>query len=101
MKYIESIREGDRLNDIYFCKNRQSLVTKNGKPYESVLLQDKTGVIDAKIWEPNSMGIDEFDTMDYVEVGGEVTSFQGQLQVSIKRIPSAPRGNTTRQIICR
>lgn len=92
MKYIESIREGDRLNDIYFCKNKQSLVTKNGKPYESVLLQDKTGVIDAKIWEPNSMGIDEFDTMDYVEVGGEVTSFQGQLQVSIKRIRKCAEG---------
>ena len=92
MKFIESIKEGDRLNDIYFCKSRQSLTTKNGKPYESVLLQDKTGIIDAKIWEPNSMGIDEFDAMDYVEVGGEVSSFQGQLQVSIKRIRKCSDG---------
>ena len=77
MRYINELREGDRVGDIYLCKQKQSAVTKNGKPYESVILQDKTGVIDGKIWDPNSLGIDEFEALEYVEIVGDVTSFAG------------------------
>ena len=92
MKFIEALREGERINDVYLCKYKQSAVTKNGKPYENVILQDKTGTIDAKIWEPNSMGIDDFDMMDYIAVVGDVSSFQGALQVSIKRVRKVREG---------
>ncbi len=86
MKYIKELREGDRIHDIYLCKHRQPAVTKNGKPYENVILQDKTGTVDAKVWDPNNPGISDFEAMDYVEVFGEVTNFNGALQVNIKRI---------------
>lgn len=86
MKYIKELKEGDRVFDIYLCKHKQTAVTKNGKPYENVILQDKTGTIDAKVWEPNNPGIGEYDTLDYIEVYGEVSSFQGALQISVKRI---------------
>ena len=43
MKFIKDYKEGDRVFDIYLCKHKQSAVTKNGKPYETVILQDKTG----------------------------------------------------------
>lgn len=86
MKYIQDYKEGDRVFDIYLCKRKQSAVTKNGKAYENVILQDKTGVMDAKVWDPNSAGINDYDTMDYIEVYGEVNNFQGVLQVNVKRI---------------
>ena len=86
MKFIKDYREGDRISDIYLCKHKQAAVTKNGKPYENVILQDKTGTIDAKVWEPNSPGIADYDAKDYIEVFGEVNSFQGALQVNVKRI---------------
>ncbi|MBR4719709.1 MAG: HD domain-containing protein [Lachnospiraceae bacterium] len=86
MKYIEQFKESDNVNDIYLIKHKQALVTKNGKPYENVILQDKTGSIDAKIWDPNSAGIEDYDALDYCSIVGNVTSFNGQLQVSIKRI---------------
>lgn len=86
MKYIKDLKEGDRVFDIYLCKHKQAAVTKNGKPYENVILQDKTGTIDAKVWEPNNPGISEYDAMDYIEVYGDVNSFQGALQISVKRI---------------
>ena len=44
MKFIKDYKEGDRVFDIYLCKHKQSAVTKNGKPYETVILQDKTGI---------------------------------------------------------
>ena len=92
MKFIKDYREGDRISDIYLCKHKQSAVTKNGKPYENVILQDKTGTIDAKVWEPNSMGIEDYDAKDYIEVFGEVNSFQGALQVNVKRIRVCKEG---------
>ena len=92
MKFIEALREGERINDVYLCKYKQSAVTKNGKPYENVILQDKTGTIDAKVWEPNSAGISDFDALDYIEVYGEVTNFQGALQINLKRIRLCQEG---------
>lgn len=92
MKYIKDYKEGDRVFDIYLCKHKQSAVTKNGKPYDNVILQDRTGTLDAKVWEPNSAGIGEFSALDYIEVYGEVNNFQGALQVNVKRIRLCKEG---------
>ena len=51
MRYIDSFREGMHISDVYLCKNRQIALTKNGKEYGNLVLQDKTGTIDAKIWD--------------------------------------------------
>ena len=92
MKYIQEYKEGDRVFDIYLCKHKQAATTKNGKPYENVILQDKTGTIDAKVWDPNNMGIEDYDSLDYIEVYGEVTTFQGANQVNVKRIRRCREG---------
>lgn len=92
MKYIKDYKDGDRVFDIYLCKHKISAVTKNGKPYDTVVLQDKTGTIDAKVWDPNNAGIAEFDSLDYIEVYGDITSFQGVLQVNVKRIRKCQEG---------
>ena len=67
-------------------------MTKTGKAYENVILQDKTGTADAKIWDPNSQGIDDFSNLDYVDIVADVTSFQGQMQLNIKRVRKAREG---------
>lgn len=92
MKYLKDYKEGDRVGEIYLCKFKQSAVTKNGKPYETVILQDKTGTLDAKIWSPNDAGIDDFDALDFIEVFGDVVSFQGAYQVNVKRIRRCHEG---------
>ncbi len=92
MRFINELHEGDRISGIYLCKQKQSAMTKNGKPYDSIILQDKTGMLDGKIWDPNSLGIDEFDALDYIDVMGDVTSFAGAMQVNIKRVRKAGEG---------
>lgn len=92
MKYIESFREGERVSGIYLCKFRQSALTKAGKSYENLIFQDKTGMIDSKIWDPNSGGIEDFDAMDYVDIVADVTMFQGQPQLNVKRARKAREG---------
>ena len=92
MKYIKDYKEGDRIFDIYLCKHKQSAVTKIGKAYDNVILQDKTGTLDAKVWDPHNPGIGEFDSLDYIEVYGDVTCFQNALQVNVKRIRKCQEG---------
>ena len=92
MKFIKDMKAGDRVADIYMCKHKLIATTKNGKEYFSVTLQDKTGTVDAKVWEPYSDGIDEFDDTDYIDVFGEVTSFNGALQINVKRARKCHEG---------
>lgn len=92
MKYIESFREGERIAGIYFCKFKNIAVSKNGKEYGSVIIQDKTGTVDGKIWELYSPGIEEFETMDYIDIKGDVTVFNGSIQLNIKQARKAEEG---------
>ena len=91
MRYIGELREGDNVADIYLCKMKNIAKTKAGKTYYSMILQDKTGMIDTKIWELNH-GIENFEQMDYVRVDGNVTSFQGNLQLNVRRLRRAKEG---------
>lgn len=91
MRYIGELREGENVNDIYFCKVKQILKTKAGKSYYSMTLQDKTGTIDAKVWDLSN-AIEHFEAMDYIAVVGQITSFQGNLQLNISRIRRASEG---------
>lgn len=92
MRYIETLRDGDRVLAIYLCKSKTVAVTKTGKEYENVILQDKTGQLDAKIWDPGAAGICDFEPLDYVEVTGIVTSFNGMLQLKIERARKVGEG---------
>ena len=92
MRYINELKDGDRISDIYMIKQKNAATTKNGKPYDNIVLQDKTGTIDAKNWEPNSPATDEFDVHDYVEIVGEVSTFNGALQVNIRRARKCSEG---------
>ncbi len=92
MKFIREYKDGDKVCDIYLCKHKQSALTKNGKPYDSLILQDKTGILDAKVWDPNNAGIAEFSALDYIEVYGDVICFQSALQVNVKRIRRCKEG---------
>ena len=79
------------ISDIYLCKTKQTLKTKAGKSYYSMMLQDKTGTVDAKVWELTP-GIEYFEPMDFIKVEGQVTSFQGSLQLNLRRIRRAKEG---------
>lgn len=73
------------------CKTKTSGTSKFGKTYYSLSLQDKTGMIDGKVWELNN-AIGHFEAMDYIMVKGKVTNFQGNNQLNIEMIRKADEG---------
>lgn len=89
MRYINTLCEGETIRNIYLCKGKRSAETRNGKPYDNLILQDKTGTLDGKVWDPNSSGIADYDEMDFIEVYGEIISYNNALQMNIKQIRKA------------
>ena len=61
MRYINTLCEGETIRNVYLCKGKRSAETRNGKPYDNLILQDKTGTLDGKVWDPNSSGIADYD----------------------------------------
>ena len=43
MRYINTLCEGETIRNVYLCKGKRSAETRNGKPYDNLILQDKTG----------------------------------------------------------
>lgn len=92
MRFIKDLAEGNNIQGIYLCRHKASTVTKNGKPYETVILQDKTGTLDGKIWDPYSPGIREFEVGDFIEVYGDVITFNNAKQAKITNVRKAEEG---------
>lgn len=91
MKYINEFSDGLHVSGIYLCKSKNIALTRNGKEYANLVLKDKTGEIAAKIWDLKNPGIRDFSPMDYVEINGMVTVFNGGNQLNIHQIRQAPR----------
>ncbi|MBR1772598.1 MAG: HD domain-containing protein [Eubacterium sp.] len=91
MQYINTLREGDDITETYLCKSKSSGVAKNGKTFYSLVLQDKTGTIDGKIWELSN-AIEHFEAMEYVKLSAKVTSFNNKPQLNIRQTRRAEEG---------
>ena len=64
MGYMKEKQSRNYLSDV---RENVRLKQRNGKPYDNVLLQDKTGTLDGKVWDPNSQGIADYDEKDFIE----------------------------------
>lgn len=91
MKYIQELREGERISQVFLCKTKITATTKSGKNYYSLTLQDRTGTLDGKVWELNG-AIDHFEPMDFIQADGEVIVFNNSPQLNIRRIRRAKEG---------
>lgn len=91
MKFINELREGENIREIYLCKQFQTLQSKLGKNYYALQLQDKTGLLDGKVWDINN-AIEHFEVLDFILVEGRVVLFQEKPQLNITRIRRVHEG---------
>jgi len=91
MRYLEEIKENERVIEHYLCRQKQSLKTKTGKTYYSLKLQDKTATVDAKVWELHS-DIGDFEELDIIKIDGVALLYQNVLQIKINRIRKSIEG---------
>lgn len=86
--FIEDIKPSSTgFDEIFSIKEIQKHKAKNGDPYFRVVLQDRTGIVQAKIWK-DSIGLTNADALvsgDVVKIDFEASEFNGELQLSIKK----------------
>lgn len=82
---ISEFKVGQSIAQKFYCVSKTEGLSKNGSTYYSVVLQDKSGSIDGKIWDMTS-SIGNFEAKDFIAVEGCVTEYKGALQLTISRV---------------
>jgi 3'-5' exoribonuclease len=85
-KYIADFREGDAVSQIFHLNSRNRLLTRSGKPYLSLNLQDKTGTISAKVWENADAIHGAIGSAGFVRIGGRVEKYMEELQLRVNQL---------------
>ena len=88
MQYINSLKENDKVKSVYLVKEKSIGMAKTGNQFCSLILQDKTGVMNAKIWDYDNASdeIKAIGPSEFVLVNGYIKVFNNQNQMTIDAI---------------
>lgn len=91
-KKVRKIEDG-----IFLVAEKHLLKAKNGDDYLGLKLKDKSGTIDAKIWNNCLYLKDKFKESDFVKVTGESNLFKDNWQIIIKNIEKIDDNNISKE----
>ncbi|KGR79962.1 3'-5' exoribonuclease YhaM [Ureibacillus manganicus] len=86
MEGITKLQAGEQVDQYLLIKQATKGVTTVGKPFMSLVLQDKSGDIEAKLWDTNEEHEQMYKAETIVRVGGEIHDYRGKNQLRIKQI---------------
>ncbi|WP_373047991.1 3'-5' exoribonuclease YhaM family protein [Vulgatibacter sp.] len=84
--WVKDVEEGQRASSVFLVAKKQQATGRNGKTFLKLLLQDKTGHLDARVWHDAETVGATFEQGDFVEAEGQVESFQGKPQLTVERL---------------
>ena len=88
---IKDLKPDTEIISCYVIRNKQIFQKKNGEPYLRLTLGDKTGEIQALMWD-NLPKTEEIKTDDLFKVRGRVNNYQGRLQITIQNLEKTDFG---------
>ncbi|HUV69313.1 MAG TPA: HD domain-containing protein [Terracidiphilus sp.] len=84
---LAAFDDGKLFDGFFLVLARQQRLTKTNKPYLNLILGDKTGQLEGRIWEPGDPRIaKDFDKGDIVKARGSASSFDGRIQMKIDQL---------------
>lgn len=86
MEGITKLQVGEQVDQFLLIKQATKGVTTVGKPFMSLVLQDKSGDIEAKLWDTNEEHENMYKAEVIVRIGGEIHDYRGKNQLRIKQI---------------
>jgi len=87
---LANFEEGKPFDGYFLVLAKQHRTTQTNKPYLSLTLADKTGQLEARIWEPGDPRIArDFDRGDLVKVRGSASRFKDTLQLKVDQLRKA------------
>ena len=83
--FIREMNTGDQVEGYYLLQSAYSKQSANGKPFLSLVLGDRTGTMDGKVWDyPGPIGASESGSVVWIR--GTVSEFRGANQITVERI---------------
>lgn len=86
MNGITKLQPGEQVDQYLLIKEAKKGVTTVGKPFMSLILQDRSGDIEAKLWDTNEEHENLYRAQVIVKVGGEIHDYRGKNQLRVKQI---------------
>nr|WP_285848913.1 3'-5' exoribonuclease YhaM [Solibacillus isronensis] len=86
---ITKLQPGEQVDQYLLIKEAKKGVTTVGKPFMSLILQDRSGDIEAKLWDTNEEHENLYRAQVIVKVGGEIHDYRGKNQLRVKQIRPA------------
>lgn len=84
--YINELAPNQVITGIFLVQHKDIRQKKSGDPYLSLTLADRTGELDAKMWDNAAEALDTFERDNFVRVKGVYQIFQNRPQLSIHKI---------------
>ena len=81
--WVRDIKEGIDVRDSYLVKEKNLGTTRRGEPFLSLVIADRTGEIQAKVWEEAEALSSLFGEGDVIKIRARAGSFRGQLQMTV------------------
>ncbi|MEK3887534.1 3'-5' exoribonuclease YhaM [Bacillus sp. FSL K6-3431] len=87
---------GEQVDLFLLIKSATKGIASNGKPFLTVILQDRSGDIEAKLWDTSDNEVSMYQPETIVRTAGEVHLYRGRLQLKIKQIrPASKQDNVS------
>ncbi len=84
--YLSEVKPNQVFTTTFLVHVKDVRQKKSGEPYLSLLLGDRTGEVDAKMWDNVVEVVDTFERDDFVKVKGVLQVFQSRLQMSVHKM---------------
>lgn len=83
--YIALLKPGSSVTTTFLVRTKVRKTARNGSAYLDLEFQDSTGIVKAKLWDCDGSDLD-FEADDVVRVAAAVELYQGNLQLSLRKI---------------
>src|SRR5438552_312816 len=84
--YVKELSANQTISTFFLVQNKEIRQKKSGDPYLSLSLSDRTGELDAKMWDNVAEVMDTFEREDFVKVKGLVQIFHNRTQLTIHKM---------------
>jgi len=84
--YVNEIRDRDQISSVFLVKEKITSLARNGKPYLTLHLMDKTGDIEARIWDHVDTIGGLFEKDDFIFIRAKATVYLGKMQLIISEV---------------
>ncbi len=85
-QYVKDLKDKDSVESPYLIKFCMTALGKTGKPYMNLVLMDKTGDVEARLWEDVTQYVGQVVKDTFVWVEGRCQTYQGRRQVVVQRL---------------